>query len=244
MSPPSARRHRDAVAADLADRLGDALEQLGVVVDDVVAALDAAGLLVGEEGERRCRAAAWPRVGRGRGCWRGSSRPCPSCRPRRGPRCSRRAARPRAGRPASRRRWRGRRRGGRGCTAPAGRGPRPRAGRTTLVRPGSLSTTVGSRPDLAQLGHDVLGGLALPRPAAVAVVGAVDPDQVAADAHDLVDGAGLLGDLAHAPSVGADLAECGTAACYRSGSQRAPETVLAAHLLSGWRNGRRASLRC
>ena len=57
----------------------------------------------------------------------------------------------------------------------------------------------GFEADLAQLGDDVVGRLALPRPAAVAVVGAVDPDQVAAQAHDLVDGAGGgLGDLAHA----------------------------------------------
>ena len=41
----------DREAADLADRLGDALEQLGVVVDGVVRAVAAAGLLVGEEGE-------------------------------------------------------------------------------------------------------------------------------------------------------------------------------------------------
>ena len=44
-------RQRDAEPADLADRLGAALEQLRVVVDQQPGALDPAGLLVGEERE-------------------------------------------------------------------------------------------------------------------------------------------------------------------------------------------------
>ena len=94
----------DAVAADLADRLGDALEELGVVLDDVVRPLDAAGLLVGEERDDQVARRLGAGRGRGGARWPGSSRPCPSCRPRRGPRRSRRAPRRRTGRPASRRR--------------------------------------------------------------------------------------------------------------------------------------------
>src|SRR5206468_6473157 len=41
----------DAEAADLADRLSAALEQIRVVVDEPVGAVEAAGLLVGDEGE-------------------------------------------------------------------------------------------------------------------------------------------------------------------------------------------------
>ena len=49
---------REREPADLADRLGDALEQVRVVVDQPVRALAAAGLLVGEEARARRRAAA------------------------------------------------------------------------------------------------------------------------------------------------------------------------------------------
>ena len=42
---------RDRVAADLADRLGRAREELGVGVDEVVRAEHSPGLLVGEEGD-------------------------------------------------------------------------------------------------------------------------------------------------------------------------------------------------
>ena len=48
-----AARHRQREPADLADRLGDAVEQVGPVVDQPVAAVLAAGLLVGEEREHQ-----------------------------------------------------------------------------------------------------------------------------------------------------------------------------------------------
>ena len=51
-------------AADLADRLGAALEQLRMVVDEEVRAVDAARLLVGGEARARCRAADVRRVRR------------------------------------------------------------------------------------------------------------------------------------------------------------------------------------
>ena len=57
----------------------------------------------------------------------------------------------------------------------------------------------GLQADLGELGRGVLGGLALPRAGVVARVGGVDPDQVAADADDLV----LRGHVVscHAPIV-------------------------------------------
>ena len=54
--------HRDAVAPDLADGLGGALEPFGVMVHDPLAAVPAAGLLVGEEGERRRARRLGPRA--------------------------------------------------------------------------------------------------------------------------------------------------------------------------------------
>src|SRR4029077_21261604 len=57
----------------------------------------------------------------------------------------------------------------------------------------------GLEADLGELGRGVLGGLSLPRARVVARVGGVDPDQVAADADDLV----LRGHVVscHAPMV-------------------------------------------
>ncbi len=136
----------DAVATDLADRLGDAVEHLGVLGDDEVRALGAAGLLVGEERPRPGRAAARCPCGPGGAPPRASSRPCPSCRPRRGPTRSRRAPPPRTGRPTSRRRWPAPRRGARARRARRARGRRPGCRTATLTRPGSLSKVCGSRP--------------------------------------------------------------------------------------------------
>ena len=48
-----AARHRQRESADLADRLGDALEQVGPVLDQPLAAVLAAGLLVGDEREHQ-----------------------------------------------------------------------------------------------------------------------------------------------------------------------------------------------
>ncbi len=48
-----AARHGQREAADLADRLGDAVEQVGPVVDQPFAAVLAAGLLVGDEREHQ-----------------------------------------------------------------------------------------------------------------------------------------------------------------------------------------------
>ena len=57
---PQVVRDRQREAADLADRLGAALEQLRVVVDQPVRAVAAAGLLVGEEGEHDVAAGRRP----------------------------------------------------------------------------------------------------------------------------------------------------------------------------------------
>ncbi|HEX2050323.1 MAG TPA: DsbA family protein, partial [Actinomycetota bacterium] len=57
---------------------------------------------------------------------------------------------------------------------------------------GALSDA-GLDPDLVEQRGDPLGGLALTRGLAVAVVGRVDPDQLAAELHDL--GRGVVGGL-------------------------------------------------
>ena len=59
-------------------------------------------------------------------------------------------------------------------------------------------------PHLGEQPRNVLGRHSLPRPAAVAVVGRVDPDQVAADVDDLVLGGRYVrvGALGHGASCG------------------------------------------
>ena len=53
----------DAVAPDLGDRLADALEDLGMLLDHEVRALDTAGLLIGEEDEEQVARGSRPRAG-------------------------------------------------------------------------------------------------------------------------------------------------------------------------------------
>ncbi len=52
--------HRQRETADLADRLGDAVEEVGAVVDEPVAAELAAGLLVGKNANTRSRGGTMP----------------------------------------------------------------------------------------------------------------------------------------------------------------------------------------
>ena len=174
-------------AADLADRLGDALEQVRVVVHQPVRAVVAARLLVGEEGEHDVARRLAARCGsRSRTTARiiasmsfMSTAPRPQTQP------SRDLAGERVDRPV----------GGVGRydvevtvdqqRRPA-RGRRPPSRATTLARPGSDSKICGSRPTSASLAGDVLGRRALPRAECVAVVARVDPDQLAAEVDDLV----------------------------------------------------------
>ena len=60
--PAVAARHRQREAPDLADRLGDSVKQVGTVVDQPLAAVLAAGLLLGQEREHQV--ARWDDTGR------------------------------------------------------------------------------------------------------------------------------------------------------------------------------------
>ncbi len=111
---PQAVARVEGVGAGLADALGAALEQLGVLVGEEAGAVGGAVLLVGGEGEHDVAAGALRRSGPRRGRRRAPSRPCSSCRWRRGPRPRRRGSRRRRGARSSRRPRRAPRRGGRG----------------------------------------------------------------------------------------------------------------------------------
>ena len=179
----------DAVAADLADRLGDALEDLGVVGDEEVRPLGAAGLLVGEEDDDEV---AW---GHGAGAGEvaharedhrvhvlhvdGAAAPdaAVALLPRE------RVDRPVGGVgrhdvevavDAQRARL---------AVGPGDAHGDADAARVALER-------LGLQAHLAQLLDDVGRGLGLPRAAAVAVVGRVDADQLLAEPDDLVLGPG------------------------------------------------------
>ena len=128
----------------------------------------------------------------------------------------------------------------------------------------------GLDADLAEQARHVLGGPSLARAGVVPRVGRVDPDQVSADVDDLI--LTLGGEvLSHAPIL-APRAGCRTAgwpgsagwlawlawlagppgwAARRSGDPLRIvgevcylDSADVKHHLSGWRNGRRASLRC
>ena len=158
--------------------------QLRLLVDQRVRALLAAGLLVGGERQRDRAAPAGRRrapapVRRTRS-WRRS----PSCRRRRGPRRSRPGPRRRTGRPSSRAA-----RPGTTSRWPCNEQPvRRRWGRPSARRrrcgPGDGSNSSDVDADLVQQRGHVLGRHPLPRARVVAVVGGVDPDQVAADLDD------------------------------------------------------------
>ena len=176
-------------AADLPDPLGAALEPLRVLVGQRMRTLDAARLLVGREreGDRAASAARQHAPGPGRRT--GSSRRSPSCRPHRGPRCSRPAPRRRTGRSSSpalaagtTSRW--------PCSSSRSVAFGSPQCATTEVRPLRRLEQLRADPDLVEQTGDVLGSRPLTRTGAVAVVRGVDPDQVAADLHDL--GLGLV----------------------------------------------------
>ena len=120
---------REREPADLPDRLGAPREEVRPVLHQPLRAERPTRLLVGDEREdevaRRHHAVAPERAGRPRS----SSRPCPSCRPHRGPTRSRPAPRRRTGAPTTPKVRRARRRGARARAAPHARGPRLRVGR-------------------------------------------------------------------------------------------------------------------
>ena len=176
----------DAEAADLADRLGAVGEQVRVVLDQPVGALAAAGLLVGDERQHDVARRPAVRFAPSRARRRGPSRPCPSCRPRRGPTRSRRGPRRRTGRRSTRTHRPGRRRDGRGSAAAAGCCRRRRCGRSSDARPGSDSRIWLSMPTSSSFCGDPLGR----RPLDVRRVGRVDADQVAEQVDDRVSGGG------------------------------------------------------
>ena len=153
---------REREAADLADRLGAALEEVGPVLHQPLRAERAARLLVRDEGEddvaRRHDAVAARSGGRPRS----SSRPCPSCRPRRGPRRSRPAPHRRTGAPTTPTARPAPRRGARARAARRDSGSAPRSRQKTLSRPGAPeSSTSTSYADLGELPGDVLRRLPL-----------------------------------------------------------------------------------
>ena len=177
----------DRVAADLADRLGGAVEDSGCWSTSQLAPTPPPSSSSAKNATTRSRSGCSPepRMSRERG--RGSSRPCPSCRRRRGPTASRRGSRRRTGRRSScsasagtTSRWPCRR-----VRAWSGRVPGTRA--TTLVRPRLGLEELGSRPSAASLRLDVLGGLALPVRPPVAVIRRVESDEIAGDHRGLVE---------------------------------------------------------
>ncbi len=277
---PPLLAHREREPADLADALGDAVEQLAVVVDQVPRPVRTARLLVREEGDHD--------VARG---------PAPAAQPvaddRQGHRVHvlhvDRATPPHApvGDLA-----------GEGVVGPVRRvrrydvqvavdeerGP----GRVRALDPGHRGRASRVRLEdlrfeahLGELFGDVLGRLALTRARVVAVVAGVDPDQLAAEVHDLVLAGDALGRVrvAHAASShchcwwsclilslprpapqgrsrpvtrrsrgtgagrGGDgvIGHPGSLVMFPSSPRGKPR---ATDTLSGWRNGRRASLRC
>ena len=190
----------------------------------------------------RRRAAAGRRCAPSRARATAPSRPCPSCRPRRGPRRSRRAPRRRTGARSTPRRRRGRRRGGRAPAAPGARGPGPGSARPALARPGSDSWITELDADLVELARDPLRGrpLALAR-GGVAGVGGVDADEVGAAARRPPTGhrrGAVRGSRPWRRSCHRAAPDPGSASAMLARGARE-----GAHL-SGWRNGRRASLRC
>ncbi len=210
--PVALGRHGHAVAADLADRLGDAVEELGTGLHDVVRAEDSPSLLVGEEGEDDI---AWglgtaagqvADVGQDHGVHvlhvhRASTPDAPVAQ----------LGTERVDLPVGSI-------GGHDVEVAVDAQGRPVAVLALDAHEDARAARVALHDrrleaDLAQLGDDVLRRLPLPRPAAVAVVGAVDPDEVATDAHHLVDrtlharrgvggarvrAAGLAGGVVHA----------------------------------------------
>ncbi|CAK7282174.1 hypothetical protein SGPA1_20140 [Streptomyces misionensis JCM 4497] len=193
--------HGEGEAADLADRLGDALEQLGVVVDQVPGAVGAARLLVGEEGDhdvpRGPPPAAQPVAhdGEGHGVHvLHVDRPASPHAPV-GDLPGEGVVGPVVGVGRHHVQVAVDQQGGPGRVLPRDAGHGGGAARVRLV-------DLGLQADLGELLGDPLGGLALAGPGVVAVVAGVEPDQLAAEVHDLVLAGDALGRvrLAHAAS--------------------------------------------
>ena len=94
--------HSDRESTHLADRFGDSGEHVGTVLHDPVGTVPPTGLFVGGHASARCPAAAHSLSATSPARARSTSRPCPSCRPPRGPRSARRSLRRRTVAPTSR----------------------------------------------------------------------------------------------------------------------------------------------
>ena len=230
-APVLAQRQREA--ADLPDRLGAPLEQVGPVLDQPLRPVRAARLLVGDEREHDVARRHHPVPLEARGRRRASSRPCPSCRPRRGPTRSRPGPPRRTGAPTTRSasagttsRW--------PCTSSAPRsGSAPASRQNTLSRPGapdSSTLELDTRPRRASR-RRTRPPPAPPSSCRLAGVGGVDPDELASTARRPRPRRRALVMRIFLPP--------GSGGGWPDGS-----AILAAAPWSEWRNGRRASLRC
>ncbi len=177
---------RDRVAADLADRLGRAVEELGMPVDEPARPDPAARLLVGEERHDELALGQRPRPEDVAERGRASSRPCPSCRRRRDPTASRRGPRRRTGRRSSCARRPAPRRGARAARARACRGRVPARARRRSCG-AARARRARREAEGGELRLDVLGGLALPLRPPLAVVGRVESDEIPGDHRGLVE---------------------------------------------------------
>ena len=225
--------HRHAEPADLADGLGHAVEHLGVLLDHEVRALEAAGLLVGEEHDEQVprRHLSGPgQVPDGREHHRDHVLHID------------RASAP---------------------DAPVALGSRERVDLPVLTpsrhdvqvpvdtQPGPLAihprdphdhgaaprvavVDVRLQPHLAQQPHDVLGRRTFTRPGPVSVVARIDPDQVLADPDHLGLRDGQVGRLRHVPHPRL-ISATGPRACIVPGRSRTPPRVRRT-TSSGWRN--------
>ncbi len=119
---PQVLGHRVGEPADLADRLGDAFQEVGVLPDDVLRAVRHARLLVGQERQHDVPRRHVTGALTSHGPWRAPSRRSPSCRSRPGPTGSRPSRRPRTVAPTTRPDPPAPRPGGRAAAAPPGTG--------------------------------------------------------------------------------------------------------------------------
>ena len=233
--------HGGAEPSHLADRLGAALEPLGVVLDEGLGTLVPAGLLVGGEAEddRAFGLATGP-----------GARPDHREQHRVEVLHVDRPAAPQVAVPD----LAGERvdlpvlRGGRddvevavqqqrALVAGPGGAPAPSGDDRRPARLGLVEAALD--PDLVEQRGDVLSGLALPWSGVVAVVGGVDPDQVAAQLDDLRCWVMVppIFSARHAPSMtpAGGRSRCG---------ERAPALLEFRRTRPGGGIGRRASLRC
>ncbi len=177
----------DGETPDLADGLGDALEQVGAVFHQPLRALGAGGLLVGEEREHEVARRA--RAGAGHLAQDGEQHRVHVLHVRRpatpqapvGDLARERVDLPVRGAGGTTSRW--------PCSSSAplrGAALVPRHPHHDVAAAGEPLDVLRLQPDLVEQFGDVLGGDAFARAGTVAVVRGVDADEVAAEVEDLV----------------------------------------------------------